>query len=318
MRAIYNLAGPFGCRFDTAVCFSDIQTCLPGLKHIEIEMVKPCAGDATDVAYQRAKTAAICFENGDHLEVAGPYLWKFLDSVPHNLLDDSGSDYANNRCGGIPVRDIVNVVRQLYWIMVKPNNTIEERDEADLISNITVDAQGRVSTRLAPKLSEDDAKQVADLVKDYFNANRRDLLAEISAWLSDIVSEPYLEQSFESEGEYMRPVFEPVEWGEKLRSITWSEFTSKLTSRTGESSPAYLRVSSCWLAQNESMVEKALHSIMNNQKDNPSVQALTKLIATSGHRTTEIHGTDTFFDVFSEAAAGLGEIALRSHGASMN
>ena len=318
MQAIYDLAGPFGCRFDTAVFFSDIQEHLPGLKHIEIEMAEPCAGDLIDVEHQRAKTASVYFENGDYLEVAGPYLWKFLDSVPQNLLDDSGSGYVDRRCGGIPVRDIVNVVRRIYWIMVKPNDTIEESDEADLISSITVDAQGRVSARLAPILSEDDANQMVDLVKHYFDAHRNELLTEISDWLSDIVSEPYLQQRFESEGEYLRPVFEPVEWGEELRSITWSEFMRKLTSRTAEGCPAYLHVSSCWLDQNESMVVKAIHSIMKNHRDNPSVQALRKLIAASGRRVTQVHGTNTFFDVFSEAAAGLGEMALRSHGASVN
>lgn len=202
--------------------------------------------------------------------------------------------------------------------MIRPNNTIEESNEADLIASITIDGQGRVSTKLAPKISEDDAKQIADLIKNYFEANRSDLLTEISDWISDIVSEPYLEQSFESEGQYLRPAFKPVEWREELSSITWDEFTSKLTSRTGPDSPAYLSVFDCWLEKNESMVQKTLQSIMNNQGDNSSVQALRELIIDSGHRTTQVHGTDTFFDVFSEAAACLGEIALRSHGKSIN
>jgi hypothetical protein len=122
MRNIYNLAGPFGCRFDTAVSFSDMEKVLPGLKHIEIEMVKPCAGDVIDVAHQRAKTASVFFKNGDVLEIAGPYLWKFIDSVPHNLLNESGSDFADRRCGGIRERDIVNVLRRLYGLVIKPNN----------------------------------------------------------------------------------------------------------------------------------------------------------------------------------------------------
>jgi hypothetical protein len=318
MRNIYNLAGPFGCRFETAVFFSDMEKALPGLQHIEIQMAKPCAGDVIDIAHQRAETAEVFFQNGDYLEVAGPYLWKFLDSVPHNLLNESGSDYANSRYGGVRGRDVVNVLRRLYGLMIRPNNTIEESNEADLIASITIDGQGRVSTKLAPKISEDDAKQIADLIKNYFEANRSDLLTEISDWISDIVSEPYLEQSFESEGQYLRPAFKPVEWREELSSITWDEFTSKLTSRTGPDSPAYLSVFDCWLEKNESMVQKTLQSIMNNQGDNSSVQALRELIIDSGHRTTQVHGTDTFFDVFSEAAACLGEIALRSHGKSIN
>ncbi|WP_372997322.1 hypothetical protein [Marinobacter sp.] len=318
MRNIYNLAGPFGCRFETAVFFSDMEKTLPGIKHIYIEMAKPCAGDIIDVAHQRAETAAVFFENGDSLELAGPYLWKFLDSVPHNLLNDSGSDYADSRCGGIPVRDLVNVLRRLYGLITRPNNTIEESNEADLIASITIDGQGRVSTKLAPKISEDDAKQIAELIKDYFVSNRSTLLTEISGWISEIISEPYLEQRFESEGKYLRPVFEPVEWGDELRSITWDEFTTKLTSRTGEGSPAYLHVFDCWLVKNESMVEKAIQSIMKNHSDNPSVQALSELIIESGHHVTQVHGTYIFFNVFSEAAACLGEIAIRSHGSSIN
>ena len=318
MRNIYNLAGPFGCRFDTAVFFSDMENALPGLKHIEIEMAKPCAGDVIDVAHQRAKTAAVFFENGDSLEVAGPYLWKFLDSVPHNLLNESGSDYADSRCGGIHVRDLVNVLRRLYGLMIRPNNTIEESNEADVIASITIDDQGRVSTKLAPKISEEDAKEIEALIKDYFESNRSELLTEISDWIRDIVSEPFLKQSFVRDGKHLRPAFEPVEWGEELRSITWDEFTTKLTSRTGEGSPAYLHVFDCWLAQNENMVEKAIQSIINNHRDNPSVQALNKMIIKSGHHVTQVHGAYTFFSVFSEAAACLGEIALRSHRTSIN
>ncbi|WP_166256129.1 hypothetical protein [Marinobacter salicampi] len=318
MRNIYNLAGPFGCRFETAVFFSDMEKTLPGLQHIEIEMAKPCAGDVIDVAHQRAETAAVFFENGDSLELAGPYLWKFLDSVPHNLLNESGTDYADSRCGGIHVRDLVNVLRRLYGAMIRPNNMIEESNEADLIESIKIDGQGRVSTKLAPKISEDDVKEIAALIKDYFDLNRSELLTEISDWITGIVSEPFLEQSFVREGKHLRPVFEPVEWGDELRSITWDEFTTKLTSRTGENSPAYLHVFDCWLAQNESMVEKALQSVMNNHRDNPSVQALSELIIESGHHVTQVHGTSTFFNVFSEAAACLGEIALRSNRTSIN
>jgi hypothetical protein len=318
MHNIYNLAGPFGCRFETAVFFSDIEKALPGLKQIEIEMAKPCAGDIIDVAHQRAETAAVFFENGESLEVAGPYLWKFLDSVPRNLLNESGCDYADTRCGGVHVRDLVKALRRIYGVMVKPNNTIEESLEAELIARISINGQGRVSTKLAPKISEEDAKQIAALVKDYFDSNRSDLLAEISDWVSDMVSEPYLSRSFKSEGDHLRPVFEPVEWGEELKSITWGEFTNKLTNRTGDNSPAYLRVSDCWLTKNESMVERAIQSIMDSQRDDPSVKALRELILERDYCVTQIQGTGTFFDVFSEAAACLGEIALRSHGASIN
>lgn len=318
MRNIYNLAGPFGCRFDTAIFFSDMEKVLPGLLQIEIQMVKPCADDVIDVAHQRAEKAAVLFENGDLLEIAGPYLWKFLDCVPHNLLNESGSEFADNLCGGIPVNDVVSVLRRLYGLMIRPNNTIEESNEADLIASIIIDGQGRVSKTLAPKLSEDDAKQISVLIKDYFEKNRSDILTEISDWISDIVSQPYLEQSFESEGQYLRPVFKPVDWKEDLSSITWDEFTSKLTSQTSRDSPAYLSVFDCWLEKNENMVEKTLLSIMNDQYDHPSVQALRELTFNSGLRTTQIHGTNDFFDIFSEAAVCLGERALRSHGQSLN
>ena len=123
MRNIYNLAGPFGCRFETAVFFSDMEKALPGLQHIEIQMAKPCAGDVIDIAHQRAETAEVFFQNGDYLEVAGPYLG-ILDSVPHNLLNESV----------LIMRiaiwwrswNVVNVLRRLYGLMIRPNNTIKE------------------------------------------------------------------------------------------------------------------------------------------------------------------------------------------------
>ena len=286
--------------------------------HIDIKMAKPCAGDVVDVAHQRAEAAVVTFNNGDFLEVAGPYLWKFLDSVPHNLLNESGSDYADSRCGGIHVRDLVSALRRLYSAMIRPNDTIKESAEADLIASITIDAQGRVFAKPAPKMSEEDAQEIAALIKDYFAANRSELLTEISDWISDILSEPFLEQSFVKEGDRLRPVFEPVEWSEEMESLTWTEFTAKLSGRTSENSPAYLHVSDCWLAQNKCMVEKAVQSIINNHGDNQSVQALSDLISESDHHLTQIQGTHTFFDVFSEAAACLGEIALRSHRTSIN
>lgn len=318
MREIYDLSGPFGTHFRTeGVSFPPLSEIIPSLKYIKFTMVQPSVGDVIDMAHQRAAKAEMVFapsENPETLEVQGAYLWRFLTAVPHNLADDSGASYSGvTYGGGIPAEPLVDMLRNIYRQLLVPNETIKESAEAERVSSIKIDKEGRVHVQMAPKISDEDAHQIEVLLKGYLAENQDKVRSEIQFWMDNILATPPLERSYERDGEFLKPVFTEIEWPENLSDLSWNDFMATLISQKGKGCPAYLHVSDCWDVQCDEMVKNALQSLAKFHGEDPALKRLTDISQEHEVKVTEVNGTQALFEHFYKQAKTLGEMTLSDY-----
>jgi hypothetical protein len=322
MRKIYDLSGPFGVRFKTeGVQFEPLSAISPSLDHIKFTMVQPSVGDVIDMAHQRAEKAEMVFDNAgkrETFEVQGPYLWRFLTAVPHNLADESGESYRDETYGGVSSETLMNMLRNIYRHFVVPIETIKESAEAERVSSILIDREGCVHVRMGPKISDEDANEIEALLKRYLADNKDNVRSEIQFWMDTILAIPPLDRSFEKDGDALRPVFTETQWPENLGDLSWRDFMGTLISQKGKDCPAYLHVSDCWDVQCDEMVKNALKSLAADNGDAPALKRLADIAQEHGVKPTEVNGTQALFEQFSSQAEALGEMVLHDCSSSTN
>ncbi|GBO89217.1 hypothetical protein [Marinobacter salsuginis] len=317
MPDIYDLSGPFGTRFKTnGVRFEPLSEVIPSLEYIKFTMIQPSAGDVIDMAHQRAGNAEMVFVNSgkrEVLEVSGAYLWRFLTAVPHNLADESGTNYRNETYGGVEPERLVDILRRIYRHLLIPNETIKESAEAERVSSILVDREGYVHAQMGPTISEEDAREIEELLNGYLAENQDKVISEIQFWMDHILSSPPLKQSFERDGDCLKPVFTEIQWPEKLSELSWRDFMGSLTSQTTNDCPAYLSVSDCWDKQCDEMVKNALKALSESHSGSRALKRLADVALEHGVDLTKVNGTQALFEQFSKQAEALGETVLRDH-----